>query len=77
MDQTLPCVDQGKNEGCEGTFTFTERDQEFYTEKGYTTPKRCPVCRKIKKAKFADQDRRQSRRDVRDTVGGGFNEGLD
>lgn len=49
MDQTLVCV------GCQDEFEFTERDQEFYEEKGYTPPKRCKTCRAKKKAERAEQ----------------------
>ncbi len=43
-DKTLVCSDCG----CE--FVFTEGEQEFYAEKGFTNePKRCPECRKQKK----------------------------
>lgn len=43
-DKKLKCVDCGKE------FIFTARDQEFYTEKGFTEPKRCKECRDAKKA---------------------------
>jgi CxxC-x17-CxxC domain-containing protein len=31
-------------------FAFTEREQEFYAEKGFTEPRRCPSCRASRKA---------------------------
>lgn len=43
-DQTLECVDCGQN------FTFSAEDQEFYGNKGYSLPKRCPDCRAARKA---------------------------
>jgi len=43
-DKTLPCEECGKD------FTFTAGEQEFYEEKGFTPPKRCPDCRAAKKA---------------------------
>lgn len=43
-DQTLTC------EECSSEFAFTAGEQEFYTEKGFTPPKRCPDCRAAKKA---------------------------
>lgn len=52
-DQTITCVD------CAQTFPFTERDQEFYKEKGFQTPKRCKPCRDIKKAERASQPPRE------------------
>lgn len=43
-DKTLTCRD------CGNTFTFTEGEQDFYAQKGYTEPGRCPDCRAAKKA---------------------------
>lgn len=42
-DKTLKCKD------CGAEFVFTTRDQEFYKEKGFTDPQRCPECRKARK----------------------------
>jgi CxxC-x17-CxxC domain-containing protein len=43
-DKTLTCRD------CGTTFTFTEGEQDFYNQKGYSEPTRCPDCRAAKKA---------------------------
>ena len=43
-DKILTCRD------CGNTFTFTEGEQEFYTQKGFSEPTRCPDCRAAKKA---------------------------
>ena len=43
-DKTLTCRDCGTN------FTFTEGEQDFYAQKGYTEPMRCQDCRAAKKA---------------------------
>lgn len=44
-DKTLVCKD------CSKEFVFTEGEQEFYKEKGFTNePARCPECRKARKA---------------------------
>lgn len=43
-DKTLVCRDCGKE------FTFTAGEQEFYTEKGFSEPVRCPECRAQRKA---------------------------
>ncbi len=43
-DKTLSCEECGKD------FIFTAGEQEFYEEKGFTPPKRCPECRAAKKA---------------------------
>ena len=43
-DKTLVCSD------CGYEFVFTEGEQAFYAEKGFTNePKRCPECRKARK----------------------------
>lgn len=42
-DKTLTCSD------CNTEFAFTEREQAFYTEKGFTEPRRCPTCRASRK----------------------------
>ncbi len=43
-DKTLTCRD------CGNTFTFTEGEQDFYSQKGYSEPTRCADCRAAKKA---------------------------
>ena len=43
-DKTLVCSD------CSMEFAFTEREQAFYAEKGFTEPRRCPSCRASRKA---------------------------
>ena len=43
-DKTLTCRD------CGATFTFTEGEQDFYAQKGYSEPTRCADCRAAKKA---------------------------
>jgi DNA replicative helicase MCM subunit Mcm2 (Cdc46/Mcm family) len=46
-DKTLVCKD------CGNEFVFTEGEQEFYAEKGFTNePTRCKDCRAAKKARF-------------------------
>jgi len=34
---------------CGGTFSFTEREQTFFREKGFSEPKRCKPCRDRRK----------------------------
>jgi CxxC-x17-CxxC domain-containing protein len=46
-DKTLTCRD------CGTSFTFTEGEQGFYAQKGYSEPTRCPDCRAAKKASRA------------------------
>ena len=44
-DKTLTCRDCGQS------FTFSEGEQAFFAEKGFTNePSRCPVCRSARKA---------------------------
>ncbi len=43
-DRILTCRD------CGNEFTFTEGEQAFYAQKGFTEPTRCPNCRAAKKA---------------------------
>lgn len=45
MDIKIKCQDCGEE------FTFTEKDQAFYQEKGFPNPKRCYFCRKARKEK--------------------------
>ncbi len=45
QDKSIQCSD------CGITFTFSAEDQEFFQSKGYTNePKRCPDCRRARKA---------------------------
>ncbi len=43
-DKTLTCSDCGME------FEFTEREQAFYAEKGFSDPRRCASCRASRKA---------------------------
>jgi CxxC-x17-CxxC domain-containing protein len=43
-DKVLSCSDCGQD------FTFTASEQEFFTQKGFTNPSRCPSCRAARKA---------------------------
>ena len=43
-DKELTCVE------CSQTFTFTQEEQEFFRDKGYTNePKRCKSCLQIRR----------------------------
>jgi CxxC-x17-CxxC domain-containing protein len=44
QDKTLTCVDCGVD------FTFTANDQQFYADRQFSEPRRCPPCRAAKKA---------------------------
>jgi hypothetical protein len=43
-DITMTCKD------CSSEFTFTEGEQTFFNEKGFTPPTRCADCRRRRKA---------------------------
>jgi CxxC-x17-CxxC domain-containing protein len=61
VDKTLTCRD------CGTSFTFTEGEQAFYTQKGYSEPQRCPNCRAAKKASRSGG--------YGDSYGGGYGNG--
>ena len=49
-DKNMKCKDCGKD------FVFTEGEQAFYAEKGFTNePTRCPDCRKARKSQRNDR----------------------
>ena len=48
VDKTLTCSD------CSQSFTFTASEQDFYAERGFTEPRRCPSCRSARKAQRND-----------------------
>jgi CxxC-x17-CxxC domain-containing protein len=43
QDVELTCSD------CNQTFVFTSEEQEFYAQKGFSSPKRCSFCRANRK----------------------------
>ena len=44
MNKDLTCSDCGQS------FVFTDKEQEFFQEKGFSEPKRCRQCRDARKA---------------------------
>ncbi len=48
VDRTLTCSD------CNQSFTFTVSEQDFYAQKGFSEPRRCPNCRAARKAQRGD-----------------------
>ena len=45
QERNLTCVE------CSTSFVFSEEDQRYHSEKGYTNdPKRCPACREVRRA---------------------------
>lgn len=62
-DKTLTCKD------CGAEFTFTQGEQDFYAEKGFTNePQRCTSCRAAKK-----QQQRRSGGNMGSRNNSGFN----
>ena len=43
-DKVLKCED------CQQEFTFSASEQEFFASRDFSTPRRCPSCRAIRKA---------------------------
>jgi CxxC-x17-CxxC domain-containing protein len=43
-DRTLTCVD------CSQQFAFTASEQQFYADRQFSEPRRCPSCRAARKA---------------------------
>jgi CxxC-x17-CxxC domain-containing protein len=43
-DQVITCADCGQE------FVFTASEAQFYADRGFSTPRRCPACRAAKKA---------------------------
>jgi CxxC-x17-CxxC domain-containing protein len=59
-DKTLTCAD------CSQEFSFTASEQQFYADRQFTEPRRCPSCRALRKA---------SRGDSGGSYGGGYGGG--
>jgi CxxC-x17-CxxC domain-containing protein len=55
-DKNLTCADCGQ------TYVFTSSEQDFYAQRGFTEPRRCPSCRASRKA-------------ARNSEGGGYSSG--
>jgi CxxC-x17-CxxC domain-containing protein len=47
-DKVLTCSD------CNQEFAFTSSEQDFYAQRGFTEPRRCPSCRASRKAARGD-----------------------
>ena len=48
-DKEVTCKD------CGGTFIVTGGEQEWYKEKGFTEPKRCPACRQARRGQVINK----------------------
>jgi CxxC-x17-CxxC domain-containing protein len=49
-DRTLTCADCGQE------FVFTQSEQQFYTDRGFSDPRRCRNCRAARKASMGGSD---------------------
>ena len=58
-DRTLTCAD------CSQEFVFTASEQQFYADRQFTEPRRCPSCRASRKAARGNGD----------SSGGGYDRG--
>ena len=47
-DKTIECAD------CAQQFTHSAQDQQFYAERQFSEPRRCPTCRAIRKSQRGD-----------------------
>ena len=47
-DKTLECADCGQQ------FNHSAQDQQFYAERQFSEPRRCPTCRAVRKAARGD-----------------------
>jgi CxxC-x17-CxxC domain-containing protein len=47
-DRTLTCSD------CSQEFAWTASEQQFFADRGFTEPRRCPSCRAARKASRGD-----------------------
>jgi CxxC-x17-CxxC domain-containing protein len=68
-DKTLTCSDCGME------FAFTEREQAFYAEKGFSEPRRCPSCRASRKAARSGDSGGYSGSSSSYSSGGGYDSG--
>lgn len=50
MDKVITCRECGE------TFTLTVEDQEWYKSKGFTEPKRCKSCRRLRRANIIGRE---------------------
>ena len=68
-DKTLTCVD------CGTEFAFTASDQQFYADRQFSEPRRCPACRAAKKAARGESSGGYSNGGGYSSGGGGYGGG--
>lgn len=39
---------------CGDQFVWSAKDQQFYEERGFVRPRRCPKCRKARRERYAE-----------------------
>ena len=69
QDKSLTCSD------CGAEFVFSAKDQAYYTERGFVSPKRCKPCREAKKAQGPSRGPRESGGGSSGGYGGGYGGG--
>ncbi|CAN5751426.1 zinc-ribbon domain containing protein [soil metagenome] len=67
-DRTLTCADCGQE------FVFTSSEQQFYTDRGFSDPRRCRNCRAARKASMGGGDQSMGGGGYGGGAGGGFRE---
>jgi CxxC-x17-CxxC domain-containing protein len=67
-DRTLTCADCGQE------FVFTASEQQFYTDRGFSDPRRCRNCRAQRKASMSNGDSMGGGGGYSAGGGGGFRE---
>jgi CxxC-x17-CxxC domain-containing protein len=67
-DRTLTCADCGQE------FVFTASEQQFYTDRGFSDPRRCRSCRAARKAQMGGSESSSMGGGYGGAGGGGFRE---
>ena len=57
-----PIAQELSCDSCGGAFIFRSREQEPYTQRGWTTPKHCPACRAVMRERLRCEAEQQERR---------------
>jgi CxxC-x17-CxxC domain-containing protein len=68
-DKNLTCADCGQE------FVFTASEQDFYAQRGFTEPRRCPSCRASRKAARASTGAGYGSGSDYGSAGGGYSAG--
>ena len=68
QDKTLTCADCGQE------FTFTSSEQQFYADRQFSEPRRCPACRATRKAARGDSGSSYGNGGSSGGYGGGYSD---